>query len=87
VLALADKLETLVGLFGIGEKPSGDRDPFALRRHALGIVRILMEKNLPLELPALVAAAVPVFGEHISDPSEAVHPSLTQRRPHMWWEF
>ena len=72
VLALADKLETLVGLFGIGEKPSGDRDPFALRRHALGIVRILIEKNLPLELPALVAAAVPVFGEHISDPSEAV---------------
>jgi glycyl-tRNA synthetase beta chain len=72
LLALADKLETLIGLFGIGERPSGDRDPFALRRQALGIVRILIEKNLPLDLPALVAAAVPAFGERISDPSEAV---------------
>ena len=72
VLALADKLETLVGLFGIGERPSGDRDPFALRRHALGIVRILIEKNLPLDLPQLVAAAVTPFGERIIDPSEPV---------------
>jgi len=72
VLALADKLETLVGLFGIGEKPSGDRDPFALRRHALGVIRILVEKNQPLELPALVAAALPCFGERIVDPSAAL---------------
>jgi len=72
VLALADKLETLVGLFGIGEKPSGDRDPFALRRHALGVIRILIEKNLPLEMPALVAAAIPAFGERIADPSAAL---------------
>ncbi|NCU95934.1 MAG: glycine--tRNA ligase subunit beta, partial [Betaproteobacteria bacterium] len=72
VLALADKFETLVGLFGIGERPSGDRDPFALRRHALGIVRILIEKNLPLDLPQLVAAAVMPFGERIIDPSEPV---------------
>lgn len=47
-VALADKLETLVGLFGIGEKPTGDKDPFGLRRHALGIIRTLIEKNLPL---------------------------------------
>jgi len=72
VLALADKLETLVGLFGVGEKPTGDRDPFALRRHALGVIRILVEKNLPLELPALVSAAMPAFGERVSDPSAAL---------------
>ena len=61
VLALADKLETLVGLFGIGQLPSGDKDPFALRRHALGVIRILIEKNLPLGYPALVDAALQVF--------------------------
>ena len=53
-VALADKLETLVNLFSIGEIPTGDKDPFALRRHALGIVRILIEKNLPLELDKLI---------------------------------
>lgn len=63
VLALADKLETLVGLFGIGQLPTGDKDPFALRRHALGVVRILTEKNLPLQLDALIAAAAGVFAE------------------------
>jgi len=72
VVALADKLETLVGLFGIGQLPTGDKDPFALRRHALGVIRILVEKGLSLELPALVAAAVPVFGELITDPSAAL---------------
>ncbi len=61
VLALADKLETLVGLFGIGQLPTGDKDPFALRRHALGIIRILVEKNLPLSFPALVDAALATF--------------------------
>ena len=45
VVALADKLETLVGLFGIGQLPTGDKDPFALRRHALGVVRMLIEKR------------------------------------------
>ena len=61
VLALADKLETLVGMFGIGNLPTGDRDPFALRRHALGVIRLLIEKRLPLELPALLAAAAETF--------------------------
>jgi glycyl-tRNA synthetase beta chain len=61
VLALADKLETLVGLFGIGQLPTGDKDPFALRRHALGVIRILVEKNLPLELPELIDAAASAF--------------------------
>jgi glycyl-tRNA synthetase beta chain len=72
VLALADKLETLVGLFGIGQLPTGDKDPFALRRHALGVIRILVEKNLPLELPALFDAAVPAFGELIESPRDAL---------------
>lgn len=70
VVALADKLETLVGLFGIGQLPTGDKDPFALRRHALGVIRILVENNLPLELSALIAAAIPAFGELISNPAE-----------------
>ena len=61
VVALADKLETLAGLFGIGQLPSGDKDPFALRRHALGVIRMLVECKLPLSVPALVAAAFAAF--------------------------
>ena len=61
VVALADKLETLSGLFAIGQLPTGDKDPFALRRHALGIVRMLMEKDLPLELGALVTESLGLF--------------------------
>lgn len=69
VVALADKIETLVGMFGIGNLPTGDRDPFALRRHALGVIRMLMEKDLPLDLGALLAGAVPAFAGRIDDPS------------------
>jgi glycyl-tRNA synthetase beta chain len=61
VLALADKLETLAGMFGIGQQPTGDRDPFALRRHALGIIRILVEHEIPVSLLDLVNAAFSVF--------------------------
>jgi glycyl-tRNA synthetase beta chain len=61
VAALADKLETLVGLFGIGQIPTGDKDPFALRRHALGVIRMLIERKLPLELAGLVSAAFKAF--------------------------
>ncbi|WP_334154039.1 glycine--tRNA ligase subunit beta [Tepidimonas sp.] len=71
-VALADKLETLVGLFGIGSLPTGDKDPYALRRHALGVVRMLIERDLPLDLSALIDAAVPVFGDRIRDPREAL---------------
>ncbi len=60
-LALADRLESLAGLFGIGQTPSGDKDPFALRRAALGVVRILLEGDLPLALDELVADAFAVF--------------------------
>lgn len=69
VVALADKLETLVGMFGIGNLPTGDRDPFALRRHALGVIRMLVEKDLSLDLNALLAGAVPAFGDKITDAS------------------
>ena len=72
VVALADKLETLVGMFGIGNLPTGDRDPFALRRHALGVIRMLVEKDLPLEMNALLAGAVPAFGDKITDASAAL---------------
>ncbi|MDR1969460.1 MAG: glycine--tRNA ligase subunit beta, partial [Burkholderiaceae bacterium] len=56
-VALADKLETLAGMFGIGQLPTGDKDPFALRRHALGVIRMLIEQDLPLDLGALFKAA------------------------------
>ena len=72
VVALADKLETLVGMFGIGNLPTGDKDPFALRRHALGVIRMLVEKDLALDVPALVAAAVPAFGDRIVNPAIAL---------------
>jgi glycyl-tRNA synthetase beta chain len=72
VVALADKLETLVGLFGAGEKPTGDRDPFALRRHALGVIRMLVERDLPLAIPALLASAAKAFTPAPST-DEAMH--------------
>ena len=60
-VALADKLETLVGLFGIGQLPTGDKDPFALRRHALGVTRMLVEKQLAINLDELLKLAHGVF--------------------------
>ena len=72
VVALADKLETLVGMFGIGNLPTGDKDPFALRRHALGVIRMLVEKDLPLDVTALAQVATPAFGDKISDASGAL---------------
>ena len=63
-VALADKLEALAGLFGIGQQPTGDKDPYALRRHALGVIRILSERNLRLDLSALVNDAFGVFASH-----------------------
>lgn len=60
-LALADKLETLVNMFKIGEVPTGDKDPFALRRHALGVIRILKEKNLPFDLNSLINRTIEIL--------------------------
>ncbi len=66
-VALADKLTTLADLFGIGERPTGDKDPFALRRHALGVIRMLIEKELPLDLGWLFAAAKVKDGVALAD--------------------
>ncbi len=63
VVALADKLETLVGMFGIGNLPTGDKDPFALRRHALGVVRMLVEKDLKLDMLTVLQLAIGVAGD------------------------
>ena len=65
VVALADKLETLVGMFGIGNLPTGDKDPFALRRHALGMVRMLTEQDLTIELMPLLASAFGVLNDEV----------------------
>ena len=75
VVALADKLETLVGMFGIGNLPTGDKDPFALRRHALGVIRMLVEKDVPLKLAdQLLHVASEAFNGWLdkqADPKEA----------------
>jgi glycyl-tRNA synthetase beta chain len=78
-VALADKLETLVGMFGIGNLPTGDKDPFALRRHALGVIRMLIEKDLALDLPLLIALCLPVFGDKVSDASQALMDFIDER--------
>ena len=78
VAALADKLETLVGMFGIGNLPSGDKDPFALRRHALGVLRMLMERDLPLDIDPLLQAASEVFGARIPGDRQAAVQALAE---------
>ncbi len=65
-VALADKLETLVGLFGVGEKPTGEKDPFALRRHTLGILRMLIEKQLAIPLDRLLRIVEQAFGDVVA---------------------
>jgi len=70
-VALADKLETLVGIYGIGKVPTGDKDPFALRRQALGILRILLETPLDLPLPALLKSTVDNFPSDMLSASTA----------------
>ncbi|NNM65574.1 MAG: glycine--tRNA ligase subunit beta [Burkholderiales bacterium] len=84
-LALADKTETLVGLFGIGERPTGDKDPFALRRHALGIIRMLMERGHGIEVSRFIDAAVPVFGQvaGFADPGADVQSFIFDRLANM----
>lgn len=68
-VALADKLDTLVGIFAIGQTPKGDRDPFGLRRAAIGMLRILVERKLPLNIEAIVAIAVASYGSVVKDPA------------------
>ncbi|RUO45664.1 glycine--tRNA ligase subunit beta [Idiomarina aquatica] len=66
-VALADKLDTLVGIFGIGQTPKGDRDPFALRRAALGLIRIMVEKGLNLDLQDVISTAADGFSDRLSN--------------------
>ena len=66
-VALADKFDTLVGIFGIGQHPKGDKDPFALRRAAIGIIRILIEKELDLDFKILAGFATGLFGDKLTN--------------------
>jgi len=82
VLAVADRLDTLAGIFLLGKKPTGNRDPFGLRRAALGVVRILIEKKLDLDLSeAIIAATVqqPITTEDRNDNREALHEYIIDR--------
>jgi len=75
VVALADKLETLVGIWGIGLQPTGEKDPFALRRHALGVLRILVEKQLPVDFVELLRTAYAQFAAvpNVVDSTQAIY--------------
>jgi len=66
-LALADRIDTLTGIFGIGQKPTGSKDPFALRRSSLGILRIMIEEKLDLDLHALIATSANSYGSKLSN--------------------
>ncbi|MGL5906290.1 MAG: glycine--tRNA ligase subunit beta, partial [Shewanella sp.] len=70
-VALADKLDTLVGIFGIGQAPKGAADPFALRRAAIGVLRIIVENKLPLDLVTLIAKAQALHGANLSNANAA----------------
>lgn len=70
-VAMADKIDTLVGIFGIGQLPKGDKDPFALRRAAIGLLRIIIENNISLDLTEVVAKAIPLFGDRLTNDTVA----------------
>jgi glycyl-tRNA synthetase beta chain len=80
-VALADKLETLVGIWVIGLQPTGDKDPFALRRHALGVLRMLIEKRLPISISQLLSNAAQMFKfvTGFKDPSAEVYTFMIDR--------
>ncbi len=75
IVALADKLETLVGIWGIGLAPTGEKDPFALRRHSLGVLRILVEKQLPLDLVELLRTTYAQFAgnDAVAESTQAIY--------------
>ncbi len=86
IVALADRLDTLIGIFGINQAPSGDKDPFALRRAALGILRILIEGKLSLDLKQLFKHAQQAYTHHLPN-QEAINQALefTINRLHSWY--
>ena len=81
ILSLAEKLDTLVGIFGIGKLPKGDKDPFALRRSAIGILRILVENKLAIDLQSMIESVVSIYGSKLSNAETAtqVHTFLLDR--------
>ena len=85
-VALADKLETLIGLFGIGQIPTGDKDPFALRRHALGVIRMLVEKDLPLDLASLLSNALGSWRDAARSQKVDALAGVEERLPVFIWE-
>ena len=78
-LALADKLDTLAGIFAIGQKPSGTRDPFGVRRAAIGILRILLDRRLDLDLRALIEQAVALQPVTAADTADAAYEYIVER--------
>jgi glycyl-tRNA synthetase beta chain len=66
-VAIADKIDSLVGIFGINQAPKGDKDPFALRRAAIGLIRIIIEKKLPLDINTLIKESVGLYGDKLSN--------------------
>ncbi|AOW77223.1 glycine--tRNA ligase subunit beta [Colwellia sp. PAMC 20917] len=66
-VAIADKIDSLVGIFGINQAPKGDKDPFALRRAAIGLIRIIIEKKLPLDINTLIKKSVGLYGDKLSN--------------------
>lgn len=81
ILAIADKLDTMVAMFAIGQPPTGSKDPFALRRSAIGILRILIEKNLELDMQQCIAASMATFSslKLLSSPNDQVFDFLLER--------
>lgn len=88
LVALADRLDTIIGIFGIGQKPTGSKDPFGLRRASLGALRLMVEKNINLDLKALLEEAAAGHGRHIAKPDEAVEETLAYmlERFRAWYE-
>lgn len=80
-VALADKLETIVGIWGIGLAPTGEKDPFALRRHALGVLRLLLEKQLPLDLVSLLRTTYARFATvaGVAESTDAIYAFFMDR--------
>ncbi|RHW76526.1 glycine--tRNA ligase subunit beta [Colwellia sp. RSH04] len=70
-VAIADKIDSLVGIFGINQPPKGDKDPFALRRAAIGVIRIIIEKELNIDLTALIEKSISLFGDKLSNDNTA----------------
>ncbi|BFM13825.1 glycine--tRNA ligase subunit beta [Maricurvus nonylphenolicus] len=88
IIALADRLDTLSGIFGIGQKPTGSKDPFALRRASVSVLRLLVEKELDLDLKALLQTATALHGGNIKNAEETVNTAFDYmvERFRSWYE-